>query len=265
MTAVGDPQSSVTPVTARPLRGRVALVTGADRGIGRAIALGLADQGADVAVHALTRDDEAEAVCRAVEESGARAWLLTGDLADPGLARRLVEQASERLGPPTIVVHNASVEIRRPWSDISHDEFRLQMDVNVWSAIALFQGATPAMIEAGWGRLIVVGSVQQRLPHPQMLVYAAGKAALVNIMSSLATQLGPSGVTANIVAPGVIRTDRTRRWLDDPAYGPKLRDAIAVRGFGEPEDVAAAVLLLAGDAGRYITGAVVPVDGGKTS
>ena len=126
------------------------------------------------------------------------------------------------------------------------------------------QAAVPHMKEMGWGRIITIGSVQEAKPHPDMLVYAASKAAQTNMMQSLSLQLASSGITVNNVAPGVIYTDRNLEALSDPEYAQKVKSSIPVGFYGEPEDCAGIVSLLCSEEGRYITGQSIFVDGGKS-
>ena len=245
------------------LIGKKALVTGSSRGIGRESALALAAFGADVMVHGSSDSPQLRSARDEVRALGRRSECAAEDLGVPGAGRRLFEKTDARFGAPDIVVHNASVEIRRPWTEISYDEYRLQMDVNLWAGIELFQSAAPAMAAAGWGRIITIGSVQQRKPHPEMLVYAASKNALAGVVRGLARQLAGTGVTVNNIAPGAIGTDRTNGVLADPDYKALIESQIPLGFVGEPKDCAGVLLLLASEAGRYISGEDIFVDGLK--
>ena len=134
--------------------------------------------------------------------------------------------------------------------------------VNFNATFQMFQMAYPHMKARGWGRLIVVGSVQEQRPHPLMAVYAASKSAQENLVRGVARQVASEGITVNNISPGVFYTDRNRECLADPVYGPKVTAAIPMHDYARPEDAAGAALLLASDAGRYITGATIAVDGG---
>lgn len=239
------------------LSGKTALVTGASRGIGRAIALGLGECGAAVAVHYVGRADAADEVAAQLQ----RACVVQGDLGDGEAPRRIVEEAEARLGPIDILVLNASVQFRRPWQDIPRDEFDQQVAVNLRSEMEMIQLAVPRMMERGWGRVVTVGSVQELKPHPQMLIYAATKAALLSMVRNLAPQLAPRGVTINNLSPGVIETDRNAEVLNSPKRAD-VQARIPVGFIGQSDDCAGAALLLCSDAGRYITGTTLLVDGG---
>ena len=156
------------------------------------------------------------------------------------------------------------MQYKKPWTEITERDCLDQLTCNFTSSLLLIQAAAPHMKEAGWGRIITVGSVQETKPHPDMLVYSASKAAQTNMMRSLSLQLAPFGITVNNLAPGVIYTDRNVEALSDPAYAAKVRASIPVGFYGEPGDCAGAVSLLCSDEGRYITGQSIYVDGGKS-
>lgn len=246
------------------LSGRAALVTGSSRGIGRAIALGLAECGAAVAVHGISADQTLAETLARIQRHSPRSASVTGDLARPDCAERIVAEATTALGMLDILVINASIQIRKPWTQITADEAQRQMQVNFHASLRLIQAAAPAMQHRKWGRILTIGSVQQVSPHPDMAVYAASKSALENLMRNLAKQLGPDGVTANNLAPGVILTDRNTAALADEAYAARVRARIPLRDFAGPEDCVGAALLLCSDAGRYITGQDIFVDGGMS-
>ena len=244
------------------LAGHRALVTGSARGIGRAIARALAEYGATVAVHGVRPSaalDESLADVRALAPASAA---VTGDLAERGAAAKVVAAATAAIGAPDIVIANASVQVRRPWLEVAEEEALLQMQVNFHATYQLFQLAFPAMRRQRWGRLVSVGSVQEVRPHPEMPIYAASKSALESLVRNLAKQVGVDGVTVNNLCPGVFATDRNAEALNDPAYAERVRNGIPTRTFAEPEDAAGAAVLLCSEAGRYITGTTLRVDGG---
>lgn len=244
------------------LNERTALVTGSSRGIGRAIALTLAEFGAVVAVHGAKQSEALAATLADVRRLSPRSVALTGDLADPAVPAKLVIDAARALGSLDILVVNASVQIRKPWLRVKPEEALLQMQVNFHASLSMMQVAAPVMQARRWGRILVVGSVQEHRPHPEMPVYAASKSALENLVRNLAKQLGPSGVTVNNLSPGVVTTDRNAEALSDAAYAEQVRQRIPLACFAEPEDCAGTALLLCSEAGRYITGETVCVDGG---
>ena len=246
------------------LCGRHALVTGSARGIGKAIALAFAEHGATVAVHGVRPSDALAQTLSEVRELSPTSVAVTGDLGEVGEAARIVSAAAHQIGSPDILVVNASVQIRRPWLEVTPDEAMLQMQVNFHASLQLIQAAVPAMRQQGWGRIVTVGSVQELRPHPDMSVYAASKSALENLVRNLAKQIGPDGITINNLCPGVFATDRNTEVLADPAYADQVRARIPVRDFAEPQDAVGAALLFCSDAGRYITGTTLCVDGGMS-
>jgi len=241
------------------LSARVALVTGASRGIGRAIALGLGRCGATVAVHFAGRQDAAK---QTLDELGGRGCIVRGDLADGDAPRQIIDEVTTQLGPIDILVLNASVQHRRDWDEPNREEFDEQVIVNFRSAFEMIQLAAPAMCERGWGRIVTVGSVQQYRPHASMLPYGALKSALEHLARNFARQLAPHGVTVNNLSPGVIETERNAGALADPDRRESIRGKVPVGRFGTPEDCVGAALVLCSDAGSYITGVDLPIDGG---
>lgn len=222
------------------LGGKIALVTGSTRGIGKAIGDAFEECGAKVIRH---------------NSKGC-------DLADPAAIDTYFDRLAAEESLPDILVANASVQEKIPWTEFPMDEARRELQVNFLATLRMFQRVYPRMKDRKWGRMIVVGSVNERRPHPDMCVYAATKSAQENLVRNLARQVAAEGITVNNLCPGVFFTDRNRECLADPVYGPKVAAAIPMHEYAMPEDAAGAALLLASDAGRYITGATIMVDGG---
>ena len=239
---------------------KTALVTGASRGIGRAIALRLAKDGYEVLVHCAGNTAKAVEVKEAIEESGGKARVLVADLMDTAKTQTLAHQ----MGKVEVLVLNASVQYKTPWQQISLEACYEQLNCNFVSSMLLIQAAVPHMKEQKWGRIVTIGSVQEVKPHPDMLVYSASKAAQTNMMTSLSLQLAPEGITVNNVAPGVIYTDRNKEVLADADYAKKVTASIPVGFYGEPGDCAGLIRQLCSEQGRYITGQSIYVDGGKS-
>jgi glucose 1-dehydrogenase len=241
--------------------GRRALVTGASRGIGRAIALGLASNGAHVLLHYNRDHDAANGVLQAIQAGSGSASLLQQDLIAPNAGASLATSAMES-GPLDILVINAAIQERRALADIDSELFMRHIHANFWSAIQLVQAVVPEMELRRWGRILHIGSVQQVRPNPNLLVYAGLKSALSNVMRGLSKAHASSGITANTLAPGLIDTDRGIDLKNDPALYRSVLDRIPQGEAGKAEDCVGAALLLCSDAGRYITGIDLLVDGG---
>ena len=239
---------------------KTALVTGASRGIGAAIATQLAHDGYHVIIHYVSNRLRACEVLDAITAQGGTGELLQADLQDLAQTKAL----TENLPKIDALILNASVQYRRPWREISAEEANLQLSCNFTSSLLLIQAAAGNMQKQHWGRIVAIGSVQEAKPHPDMLVYSASKAAQTNMVKSLALQLAADGITVNNVCPGVIATDRNKDALSDAEYARKVMDSIPVGFYGQPEDCAGIVSLLCSDAGRYITGQSIYVDGGKS-
>lgn len=245
------------------LSGRVALVTGSNRGIGRALLMGLAAQGADVYVHCRGACESASKTAAEAARLGVRVASVYADLAAEDAHLQLQAQMEQALGMPDLLVLNASFQIRRNWMEVDAGDFDAQMHVDCLSSLRLIQACVESMKRKGFGRIVTIGSVQQRKPHPEMLVYAAAKVAQVSMVHSLALQLAPWGITVNNVAPGTIYTDRNTEALADETYHEKVRLDTPMGYIGTPEDCVAPVVMLCSEEARYITGADLFVDGGK--
>ena len=253
------------PFAAFRLNGRTALVTGARREIGRAIALGLAAAGARLAVHHAGTPNEsrdAAAVVHEIQMSGGDAAAFGQDFAQDDAGRRLAA-AVTAWSPIDILVLNASIEMPEDFRTITRDRFDRQIAVNLRTTMELLQALVPPMAERRWGRVVTIGSVQQERPHPAMLVYAGTKAAQLNWALSLARQYGGQGVTVNNLAPGAILTARNREQM--AVEGQALVQRIPAGRLGNPDDLVGAALLLCSNAGSYINGANLFVDGGRTA
>ncbi len=239
---------------------KTAIVTGSSRGIGRAVALRLAEDGFRVLLHGVSESVQIKELKQIIEEKGGVAEIVTANLCDLEQTKCLAQKVAD----VDVLVLNASVQYRTPWQEITVDACYDQLNCNFVSSMLLIQAAVPSMREKGWGRIITVGSVQEAKPHPDMLVYSASKAAQTNMMRSLSLQLANQGITVNNVAPGVIYTDRNVDALSDPEYAKKVMDSIPVGFWGEPDDCAGIISMLCSDEGRYITGQSIYVDGGKS-
>ncbi len=244
------------------LKGKTALVTGGSQGIGKAISLILAENGADVVVVYRSGTELALQTADEIQKFGVKCELYQCDLAEFSSAKLIEGFLRKKNIEIDILVLNASVQVRKPWNEVTSDEYELQMNTNFRSSLFLIQELYPVMQQKKWGRIVTVGSVQQARPHQQMIVYAASKMAQVSMVKSLAPQFGVDGVTINNIAPGAIYTGRNEEVLKDDDYKKAVEAKIPLGFIGEPSDCAATTLLLCSDAGRYITGQDIFVDGG---
>lgn len=242
------------------LKGKRALVTGSTQGIGFAIAKCLAAQGAEVIIHGATSIEKCRAAAEKISaELGiAMPALIVADLSKPDGAENLYNA----VGDVDILILNASIQYRKKWIEITPEEMETQLQTNFKSSLRLIQLMEPHMEKNAWGRIVTVGSVQQYKPHRDMAVYASSKAAQMNLVTNLAKQLAPLGITINNLSPGVIATPRNDAALADPDYSKLVLAGIPAGYAGTAEDCAGAALLLSSDEGRYITGVDLVVDGG---
>jgi glucose 1-dehydrogenase len=241
---------------------KTALVTGAGRGIGAAVAVELARRGADVVVNYRRSEAEARGVAAEIEKLGRRALAIQGDVAQKSDIDAMFDRVESTWGKIDILVNNAGIEQRWPNAECREENYDAIMATNVRGAFFCAQRALVGMKEKGWGRVINISSIHEIKPTGFCSVYGASKGAIMMLMRELALEYSRFGVTVNNVAPGAIRTDINRKVLSDPAYEAKVMAKIPVGAIGEPSDVAHAVAFLASDEARYITGASLFVDGG---
>ncbi|WP_035860965.1 SDR family NAD(P)-dependent oxidoreductase [Kitasatospora cheerisanensis] len=240
------------------LEGNVALVTGGSRGIGAAVALRLAEEGADVALTYREGEAPARKVVERIEGLGRRALAVRADSAEPVALDAAVARTVEVLGRLDILVNNAGVFLVGPLEQLGPVEIDATLAVNVRAPFQLAQAAARHMTDGG--RIISIGSnIAERAPFPGLALYSMSKTALVGLTKGLARELGPRGITVNLVHPGPTDTDA------NPADGPNaeaIAGLTALGRYADPAEIAATVAHLASPDGRYVTGAVVSVDGG---
>lgn len=254
-------QSTVQSTLQSSLTGKVALVTGGSRGIGRAVALRLAAAKADVAVLATTVD-RAEAVAEEVRALGVRALALGADVSDAEQARAAVDRVVAELGSVDILINNAGITRDGLFLRMSDEDVERVLDVNLKGCFNFCRAVARPMTKARWGRIINVTSIVGLMGNAGQANYAAAKAGMVGLTKSLAKELGSRGVTVNAIAPGFISTDMTSGLPEGIREESKKR--IPLGRFGEPEDIAEAAIYLCADAGAYVTGHTLVVDGGMS-
>jgi len=247
------------------LDGRVALVTGAARGLGRAIAVALAHAGADVVVGLRSLDTTAEVVSE-VEAQGRRCLPLAMNVLDLDQVRSAVRRAASTMGRLDILVNNAGLGPPNPAVDVTEADFDLTVDVNLKGTFFASQAAARLMIPQGWGRIINLSSQAGFVALPTESVYCMTKAAIAHLTKCLAVEWGAHGITVNGVAPTFIRTPGTHAALSNPTFERDVTERIAaLHRIGEPVDVAGAVVFLASPAASLITGETILIDGGWTA
>ena len=239
---------------------KVALVTGASRGIGRAIALQLARDGYAVAVHCVRAVDAAEDVCKTITEAGGCARAYMCDVADGAAVARMVHAIAEELGPISALVNNAGIAQQKLFADITDEEWRRMMAVHVDGAFYTCRACLPAMIRQHSGAIINIASMWGQVGASCEVHYSTAKAALIGMTKALAKEVGPAGVRVNCVAPGVIQTDMLAE-LDEETLSALAEETPLCR-LGTPQDIATAVSFLVSDNAAFITGQVLAPNGG---
>lgn len=246
--------------TSFSLTGRRALVTGASRGLGRAMALGLARAGADV-VCASTSTAGTDDTAAAIREMGRDAWQLEADLSDLDAAEALAADA-EATGPIDILLNNAGTIRRHPAAEFPLDDWRHVLRTNLDAVWVLSQRLGRGMVERGAGKIINVASLLSFSGGITVPAYTASKHAVAGLTRALANEWARHGVQVNAIAPGYFRTDNTQRLQDDPERSAAISGRIPAGRWGEPEDLAGAAVFLASPASDYVNGHVLVVDGG---
>jgi glucose 1-dehydrogenase len=245
------------------LTGRKALVTGGDQGIGRAIALRLAEEGADIVLNYRKNRDGAEETRGQIEKLGRVAVSLQADVGQVADVRALVRQAVTALGSLDILVNNAGIEKNAAFVDVTEDDYRAVIEVNLSGPFFATQEFARHRRDAkGGGKVINISSVHEELPFPHFTSYCMAKGGLKMMMRNLSIELAPLGITINNIAPGAIETPINQKLLSDPKLLNPLLANIPLSRLGQPSDVAGVAAFLASDDAAYITGATIVVDGG---
>jgi len=243
------------------LSNRVAVVVGATSGIGKAIALGLADAGADV-VPTGRRKNLVESAAREVESRGRRAMTVTADVTSTGSMNELARAVIEAFGKVDILVNAAGITVRRATADVSDKEWNEIIDTNLTGMLRACRAFGPHMIHRRYGRVINIGSLTSLVALQEVAAYGASKAGVAALTKSLAVEWAPYGVCVNAILPGVFRTALNEGLLDGTDRGRELLMRTPMRRFGQPEELAGAAVFLASEAAAFVTGHLLAVDGG---
>ena len=244
------------------LAGKAAIVTGAGRGIGRAIALGYAREGASVAVNYSRSRDAAEDAVREIRAADGRAIAVQADVANLDDHERLIDETRAAFGRLDILVNNAGIEINEPVLESKRETWDRTLDVNLKGSYFLAVGAARVMAGSGGGKIVNISSVHDVEPLRNRAIYSITKSGLLMLVKSLALELAEYGIYVNGISPGAILTDMNRAHLTDPPRRERLLASIPLKRIGDPEDVVGAALFLASAESDYITGTTIYVDGG---
>lgn len=241
------------------LNGRTALVTGSARGLGWEMARGLGEAGARILLHGRSAERLAPRVAE-LKAGGIHADALAFDMADRVAMREAVAAA----GPIDVLVHNVGERDRRPFGEITPDDFARLVDVDLSAAHALVTLVAPGMVERGWGRLILVASIVADLAVPGAVSYITAKGGLTALARALAAEFGPTGITANALSPGFFATETNHKLIASP-LGEKQRERCPAKRWADPREIAGAAIFLASPAASYVNGHTLIVDGGVSA
>ena len=246
-------------------KGKVALITGGGRGIGRAICVRFAQEGANIVFTGRNNDENVAETIRQVEATGAKAQFIQSDISQVPAVFAMMKETLDTFGQVDILVNNAGIEINAPFWEVEEKDYDAVMNTNLKGMFFLTQAFVRFVKENNrTGVIINNSSVHEELPFPNFTPYCASKGGMQMVMRNLAVELAPLGIRINNVAPGAIKTPMNAKILSDPALLATLKNNISLARLGEPEDVAGVVAFLASDDAKYVTGSTYYVDGGLT-